>query len=949
MNLCGAQYDHHFENQEMKAAAAALCGPCAKDSNERKLDESYLDSNDDDIREGQGGKALDTIVETIDNKDSDEDDREGGDRMSTPQRTAYSSSSNAGTSTPGRTSLNGSSASLQSLEPSNASTPSPLYLNPMSGNHWQQQMKQSIAQSELRCPSLDEPSSSTIPRLMKRLQGGFRLLFHLPDYQSATEQVTLYLDKDRKMICLQTDEDEKKEEEGVNYWKEIPLETIVRLEIGGTKNRTGMSHLNAFAIVASHNSSTVNYDFVASTPIERELIVSTLMVVIDQTQTGTTTKEGINGHRRRIAAVSKQNSSNSDDDRETTFMAEKFSSIVHNIEGSRRAPGTSDTKSLASIAKEGISRAVRGGVPVVVQASSGDKTPALTEKKNIVLVQGIDELIHCPSASNDTHDPTSSTCASAGLKNIHFVEDCRRTPKEVPEKKMEENFNFGGTMDAPIPCSPSLEEQLLFKSDSEFGQRRGGAKPFNSKGGERNDDKLVIHLEDMLSMEETESVPDQYDSRLGMVSPRFGSSDVSDNENKLIDAESVAARSVASDGKGRWSSSQSVSSSRTSKSMPSFRMTTGGRSRNDAVPHGSHRENASKPIDAEEEGIGRKSPFALTNASSPSPKATPENLQINRSSSESRHTAPGTDVIIPAHAKQAEDLMLDFTPNSGQLASVWCGADNDLCTFALKDITDTCTSVFTIKQVDNGCSMPTDCTEQQELIEEYVANALGAPSAFYTYLTESERWKEDPPPDDKEAKIPVGNNRVRNRSGVLNAQSNRMRRLRSEMTFAAALKKSRKGMHVQTTRSFDDTKLLSGGKADEAVERFHSSALLQHVMGTMISQQTVAEEEEDDVKYYDSDPEDARPRTLHRKCPRQARAEMDHAESTDSETITSRPIPSGFEKIKSTKRVSKKLDEDSIVQIVQVYILRTFLNRYLLHALIFTYTPSSSPLRTSRR
>ena len=46
---------------------------------------------------------------------------------------------------------------------------------------------------------------------------------------------------------------------------------------------------------------------------------------------------------------------------------------------------------------------------------------------------------------------------------------------------------------------------------------------------------------------------------------------------------------------------------------------------------------------------------------------------------------------------------------------------------------------------------------------------------------------------------------IKNRASLLNAQAIRLRTLRNEMTFAAALKRSREKMqYVQTTKSFDD-------------------------------------------------------------------------------------------------------------------------------------------------
>jgi len=122
---------------------------------------------------------------------------------------------------------------------------------------------------------------------------------------------------------------------------------------------------------------------------------------------------------------------------------------------------------------------------------------------------------------------------------------------------------------------------------------------------------------------------------------------------------------------------------------------------------------------------------------------------------------------------------------------------------------------------------------------------------------------------------------------------------------------------VQTTQSFDDAKVLGSKKGADAVKQFHSSALLKSVVGTMMLGNDEEQNGEEEVAYYDSDPEDARTQTLHKRGPRQAQAELKSQDVAEVQIIDEKPA-SAFDKIKSTKRVSKKLDEDTIVQIVQV-------------------------------
>jgi hypothetical protein len=262
---------------------------------------------------------------------------------------------------------------------------------------------------------------------------------------------------------------------------------------------------------------------------------------------------------------------------------------------------------------------------------------------------------------------------------------------------------------------------------------------------------------------------------------------------------------------------------------------------------------------------------------------------------------PGTD-----------DLLSDCK-GSNQIASAWCA--DDICTLALKDIADSCAGIFVLKQAEAGmCTASAVSEEQRLLIEEYIASALGTPSAVFSYLSEADVWNAqatDHGPSEPARKAPEG--RIRNRASVLNAQCDRLRNLRQEMTFAAALKASKERMRLQTTQSFDDARMLKSASLEkEVANQFHSSALLKHVVGNMMLSSPA--EQDDEVAFYDSDPEDARSKTL--KDPRQVTAESRRkSKSVRPARALSGP---GFEKIKgSNKRVSRKLDEDTIVQIVQ--------------------------------
>jgi hypothetical protein len=290
--------------------------------------------------------------------------------------------------------------------------------------------------------------------------------------------------------------------------------------------------------------------------------------------------------------------------------------------------------------------------------------------------------------------------------------------------------------------------------------------------------------------------------------------------------------------------------------------------------------------------------------------ATDVSFDVSRAVSTAR-TSPDDATSIVANK-------LDFDAGAQHLAGGWACADTDICTLALRDLAETCSGIFVRRET--SCEV-----EQRVMIEEYIAGALGSPSAMYNYLTEGDVWKAESAPAE-EGQAEKGGTRIRNRASLLNAQAGRLRTLRNEMTFAAALKQSKERMHfVQTTQSFDDVSRTGKGRKDKAAtevaNRFHTSALLQHVVGNMmVSDQGISVEEvEEEVAYYDSDPEDARPRTM-KKGPRRVSAERLNRVEDEKEASPRHQALSGvgFENVTSNKKVSKKLDEEVIVEIVQV-------------------------------
>jgi len=268
-------------------------------------------------------------------------------------------------------------------------------------------------------------------------------------------------------------------------------------------------------------------------------------------------------------------------------------------------------------------------------------------------------------------------------------------------------------------------------------------------------------------------------------------------------------------------------------------------------------------------------------------------------------------------------------PSGTQLAGPWC--TDDICALALKDIADTCTDIFAVRHSEQSCTVVSP--EQTRMVEEYIASALGAPSAVFSYLSDTGDVWSAPDTETESTKKDfkaVTNSRVRNRASLLNAQATRLRTLRNEMTFTAALKKSKERMEfVQTTQSFDEidnradrAERLKRSKAASmcaGADRFHNSPLLQQVISNMMMHDcdSISTPVDEEVAYYDSDPEDSRPRTMYRG-PRRVAAERENSLHNDAAKSHGILSSAGFERVGSSKRVSKKLGEEVIVDIVQV-------------------------------
>jgi hypothetical protein len=454
---------------------------------------------------------------------------------------------------------------------------------------------------------------------------------------------------------------------------------------------------------------------------------------------------------------------------------------------------------------------------------------------------------------------------------------------------VDDDDDVDGTEEQPIPCSPSLEQhELLLATVQAYDDRLYSGIRDDAEGS-----RSVIHINEVHA-----ATTERKSTRIGRMLP------------------------------GRRLPRRQIESYRSKSSSPKTRREKIFRQASEGYGTEAH------PIDAaKEEAPQVKSRLRQTTQEVlVSPRTSPGIMEADRDSldSSSLPEAPtisnrarfgkATDVVVQP---TVEDLIVEFAA-SGHL-SPWCA--DDACALTLKDLADTCSNIFASGQgyPNSICHIPGGLYEQQRMLEEYIASALGAPSAFYSYLTEGQRWSSEITGKNGEGnRLGGAHARIRNRSGVLNAQARRLRRLKGEMTFSAAVKKSQEALpYVQTSRSFNEESIYRrrAKVAEEGASQFHSSVLFRHVIGSAHAKPDLLPTDDDEVVYYDSDPEDARSHSLFRKCPRQVEAQ--YKNKTPPATAVPNVPPSyvadsGFGKVKSIRRVSKKLEEDVIIQIVQV-------------------------------
>lgn len=190
---------------------------------------------------------------------------------------------------------------------------------------------------------------------------------------------------------------------------------------------------------------------------------------------------------------------------------------------------------------------------------------------------------------------------------------------------------------------------------------------------------------------------------------------------------------------------------------------------------------------------------------------------------------------------------------AGMTTAPWC--TDDICSGALKDISRTFQGMFFYTPWEENCGQGS--ADKQQEVQSYIAHILGATSQGKKVASEpiSTSIHND---DRKDVIVPNPN--FRNRVCLPNGPSKRWHQLNSEMTFSSALERSKQHMQVvQTTKSMDDIEGLSYMNSTQPVELafFDASVYLSSLVDQLLPE--VEQLDDENILYYDSDPEDARP------------------------------------------------------------------------------------------
>ena len=816
----------------------------------------------------------------------------------------------------------------------------------------------------------------TLERDFKRLQEGFRVKAFIGSL--TPEPAILHLDRERMNICISptnADAEEKKDGGDSDRLVKIPMNHVFKLEFGRAGMAgTRLHPLKSFSIAIEDGPSLFYYDFEADTPVERDYLVSTLIHVLEAiynynelrqdnlTVRGNT--RGYESERRDLDDILVETQSYSSIDgihprspstRRDTLQdvlgddAEEGGTIDQPIPCSPSLEMTTNEfiQPLNPLRKSADTHtSLLSPSSPITPSSEGVNGSSLYGAASHTGVYGRDSF-----ESRDPQDWTSrdqrhhearsydilDTNHEGGLDhgNDDRLEQARRNDP-IEEKKRALLRSL--LTKSPVQRNSFSSAKPLLQFDSEHTPANPEVSPRKQSEGRYRDEPidLVGGHESSVDLSTPDLAPDA-----NYVGRGFDPSLLVKGEFVNVDHPSAGDESyihhqnlhtiTENGGNGRQPSGLDA---KLSQRTSNYDKNDGGwmtyRSTN------SFSENSTVAASNVRQSRSRSNTYRTSTGSSPSEPIFVDEGQTDRPDPDgvpfddghSQNTDVGevegrslfmsnfrskTFFDFSGHPSQSYDLRPSNSQH--QLVGPWCS--DDVCTTTLNDMAQTCSGIFAADQsqyahVQPTCIDPSLLADDQiQVVQEYVNNALGAPSAMYEYFVEDPS-SENPTEANKSD---GSSNRVKNRSTVRNAQAGRLRNLRKEMTFASALQNSRDHMQIRTTRSFNDAP--PARITNQAANHFLGSALLTSVVNTMVQQGGDFEDiehEEDDVAYYDSDPEDSRERTLHHG-PRRVSAQMKNR-LTESNRNEERSPPPGLGKIRN--KLSRKVDESLVKEVVQV-------------------------------
>ncbi len=256
-----------------------------------------------------------------------------------------------------------------------------------------------------------------------------------------------------------------------------------------------------------------------------------------------------------------------------------------------------------------------------------------------------------------------------------------------------------------------------------------------------------------------------------------------------------------------------------------------------------------------------------------------------------------------------EDIELTNVSANEISAGPFC--TDDVCTASLKDFTDTMKGIFEMKQ--HSREGQPEVSKQRTMAEDYITGVLGAPTTVAAnLLSVKDMWSVVP-----EKKTAPKKRTLQNRSRNRGSQAARLTRLRRQMTFTFTAN-TEKIPYVQVVSSYDDVdrggrfgrKLKSGQIAKG--DQHDSSVFLRMVVDNMELSASSSTDEE--ILYYDSDPEDARESAI-RRGPRRAIADRDNISKRTT------PIREALSEIPTSRLINltrrlRRVDDELVNEII---------------------------------